>query len=143
MEDDDERGRPRPAITQAAIVEAKPARRHDEASRKARVISAFDLFKIGVGPSSSHTVGPMVAAARFRDQLGQDTSQIQVEIFGSLAWTGRGHGTDIAICLGLLGHAPATIDPDAVLGLMGGLRETQRIPLADSGHEAAFDPCRD
>jgi L-serine deaminase len=69
------------------------------------MISAFDLFKIGIGPSSSHTVGPMLAAHRFRDRvrgLGQ-VARIRAEIFGSLAWTGRGHGTVVAIFLGLLG----------------------------------------
>jgi L-serine dehydratase len=80
------------------------------------MISAFDLFKIGVGPSSSHTVGPMVAAKAFRDRLmlTDGVAHACVEIFGSLAWTGRGHGTDVALCLGLLGHEPATVDPDAV-----------------------------
>ena len=58
----------------------------------AMMISAFDLFKIGIGPSSSHTVGPMVAAKRFRDSLESLVARVQVELFGSLAWTGKGHG---------------------------------------------------
>ena len=80
------------------------------------MISAFDLFKIGIGPSSSHTVGPMVAALDFRERTRRRTglARIRAEIFGSLAWTGRGHGTDVAILLGLLGHSPAGIDPDRV-----------------------------
>ena len=64
------------------------------------MISVFELFKIGIGPSSSHTVGPMVAAKRFRDAVeagGAPVAAITAEIYGSLAWTGRGHGTDLAI----------------------------------------------
>ena len=81
------------------------------------MISAFDLFKIGIGPSSSHTVGPMVAALAFRERTRRrpGLARIRAEIFGSLAWTGRGHGTDVAILLGLLGHSPSAIDPDRVV----------------------------
>ncbi|KAB1070461.1 L-serine ammonia-lyase [Methylobacterium planeticum] len=107
------------------------------------MISVFDLFKIGIGPSSSHTVGPMAAAARFRAGLGPATAQVRAEIFGSLAWTGRGHGTDIAISLGLLGESPATVDPDAVAGLVAGLTATRRIPIPGSARGAAFDPRTD
>jgi L-serine dehydratase len=84
------------------------------------MISVFDLFKIGIGPSSSHTVGPMVAAKRFLDDLGDapGVERLHVELFGSLAWTGRGHRTDLAICLGLLGATPATVDPDAFPALL-------------------------
>ncbi|WP_288588228.1 serine dehydratase beta chain, partial [uncultured Methylobacterium sp.] len=82
------------------------------------MISAFDLFKIGIGPSSSHTIGPMVAARRFRERVAArpGAARVTAEIFGSLAWTGRGHATDVAIFLGLLGHEPATVDPDRVAG---------------------------
>ncbi|GJE41668.1 L-serine ammonia-lyase [Methylobacterium soli] len=107
------------------------------------MISAFDLFKIGIGPSSSHTVGPMVAAARFRAGLGPATRRVRAEIFGSLAWTGRGHGTDIAIFLGLLGEDPATVDPDAVAGLVSGLAAARRIAIPGSPAGAAFDPGSD
>jgi L-serine dehydratase len=74
-------------------------------------ISVFDIFKIGVGPSSSHTMGPWVAALQFLDklELGKLT-QLHVKLFGSLAKTGRGHGTDIAVMLGLMGHHPTTIE---------------------------------
>jgi L-serine dehydratase len=105
------------------------------------MISAFDLFKIGIGPSSSHTVGPMLAARRYRDTiLGIDgIIRIGVEIFGSLAWTGRGHGTDVAICLGLLGCDPATVDPDLVQGYVQGLKADKSI--APGG--PSFDPATD
>lgn len=81
-------------------------------------LSVFDLFKIGIGPSSSHTVGPMKAAKKFIDQLHERAShqikRIQIELFGSLAFTGKGHGTDKAILLGLEGHAPDTINPEII-----------------------------
>jgi L-serine dehydratase len=104
------------------------------------MISVFELFKIGIGPSSSHTVGPMVAAKRFRDGLAEvsGVARLQVELYGSLAWTGRGHRTDAAIFLGLLGATPQTIDPDAVPGLLEGLSANKRVPL--TGGAAAFDP---
>jgi L-serine dehydratase len=107
------------------------------------MISVFELFKIGIGPSSSHTVGPMVAAKRFRDELddarGAKLGRIAVELFGSLAWTGKGHRTDIAVCLGLSGETPATVDPDAVEAIVRGVRTRNAIRLTD-GSEARFDP---
>ncbi|XYD10112.1 L-serine ammonia-lyase [Methylobacterium sp. NMS12] len=105
------------------------------------MISAFDLFKIGIGPSSSHTIGPMVAARRFRDRVAgrPGVARVSAEIFGSLAWTGRGHGTDVAIFLGLLGHEPATVDPDAVAGYTRALAETGAIGLPG----VAFDTTKD
>ncbi|WP_419953179.1 L-serine ammonia-lyase [Methylobacterium sp.] len=95
------------------------------------MISAFDLFKIGIGPSSSHTVGPMVAALDFRERTRRRTglARIRAEIFGSLAWTGRGHGTDVAILLGLLGHSPAGIDPDRVDEYVAEAKRTGRLGL--------------
>ncbi len=84
-------------------------------------ISVFDLFKIGVGPSSSHTVGPMNAARRFAEALRDDallerTTAVKVELFGSLGFTGKGHGSDLAVMLGLKGAAPKTVDLDGVPG---------------------------
>ncbi|HZA01596.1 MAG TPA: L-serine ammonia-lyase [Hyphomicrobiaceae bacterium] len=106
------------------------------------MISVFDLFKIGIGPSSSHTVGPMVAAKRFRDELEDLRSAkpggISVELFGSLAWTGKGHRTDVAVCLGLSGETPATVDPDAVDGIVRGVRTRKAVWLSD-GCEPRFD----
>src|SRR5919109_184616 len=110
------------------------------------MISVFELFKIGIGPSSSHTVGPMVAAKRFRDELEGGRSvkpdRVIVEIFGSLAWTGKGHGTDAAICLGLSGETPATVDPDAVEAIVQGVRIRKAVRLSD-GSETRFDPAAD
>ena len=104
------------------------------------MISAFDLFKIGVGPSSSHTVGPMVAAKAFRDRaaLTNGVSRVTAELFGSLAWTGKGHATDVAICLGLLGHEPASVDPDHVADYMAALKAERRLDGSLAG--VAFDP---
>ena len=83
-------------------------------------VSAFDLFKIGIGPSSSHTVGPMRAAARFATRWLEEpgllsrVARIRAELYGSLAHTGRGHGTDKAVLLGFEGEWPDRIDPDAI-----------------------------
>ena len=82
-------------------------------------VSVFDIFKIGIGPSSSHTVGPMKAAGAFAAGVSElDVASFHVTLFGSLAWTGKGHGTDVAILLGLAGHEPETIDPDRVEGIL-------------------------
>lgn len=107
------------------------------------MISAFDLFKIGIGPSSSHTVGPMVAARNFRIRAAKRgcVVRLRVEIFGSLAWTGKGHGTDVALCLGFLGHEPATVDPDQVEAHMAALRQANSVPLGPG--RVAFDPAAD
>ena len=78
-------------------------------------VSVFDIFKIGIGPSSSHTVGPMKAARAFAAAASDvGAARYRVTLHGSLAWTGKGHGTDAAILLGLAGHDPETIDPDAI-----------------------------
>lgn len=82
-------------------------------------ISVFDLFKIGIGPSSSHTVGPMNAARRFAEQLKETgalerVTGVRVELFGSLGFTGKGHGSDGAVMLGLEGETPRTVDIDAM-----------------------------
>src|SRR5689334_7515196 len=78
-------------------------------------ISVFDIFKIGIGPSSSHTVGPMRAAARFARHLeGKAVARVTVELFGSLGFTGKGHGSDVAVLMGLEGEDPETIDIDSI-----------------------------
>ena len=107
-------------------------------------VSTFDLFKIGIGPSSSHTVGPMRAAARFvsrwLDEAGMldRTTRVRCELFGSLALTGRGHGTDKAVLLGLEGEWPDQIDPDAIPARLSRIREAGQIRLLDR-HPIAFD----
>jgi len=104
----------------------------------------FDLFRIGIGPSSSHTVGPMVAAGRFLAEIPPDLAVqgIGVELFGSLALTGKGHATDTAVILGLLGERPDQVDPDAVPGLVAAVAARKRLDLA-GGRAAAFDPATD
>jgi len=104
--------------------------------------STFDLFKIGVGPSSSHTMGPMTAAADFADRVAGRATRIEVSLFGSLALTGKGHATDRAILLGLAGNRPAGIDPDAADAAVEVMRATGRLALA-GGAEIAFDEPRD
>jgi L-serine dehydratase len=107
------------------------------------VISLFDLFKIGIGPSSSHTVGPMKAAASFAQSIDPARiEQVRVTLFGSLAWTGKGHGTDKAVMLGLSGIDPATVDPDAADRLVAGIALSHRLSLG--GRKAiGFDPDSD
>ncbi len=105
-------------------------------------VSAFDLFKIGLGPSSSHTVGPMRAALRFVHQILADgkleaVGRVGVDLYGSLALTGRGHGTDRAVLLGLSGEAPDRIDPDEVEPKVRRIREQQSLRL-DGRREISF-----
>ena len=97
-------------------------------------VSVFDLFKIGIGPSSSHTVGPMVAALHFVQQLQArqhllHTQRVTVELFGSLAATGIGHATDTAVLLGLAGHHPEDVPPDAAHHVLESVRTTGQLPL--------------
>src|SRR3954464_4253109 len=110
-------------------------------------ISVFDLFTIGIGPSSSHTVGPMRAARRFAERLaglaGEDvlgrTARVRAELFGSLALTGKGHGTDRAVLMGLEGETPEAIDPDGVVPRLAAIRPEGRLNLL--GRHAV--PCRE
>ena len=103
-------------------------------------VSVFDIFKIGVGPSSSHTVGPMNAARDFAERaMALAPESIRVTLYGSLAFTGRGHGTDSAVTLGLTGARPDRIDPDAVPDILERIRETGSLELAD-GRSVAFSP---
>lgn len=110
------------------------------------MISAFELFKIGIGPSSSHTVGPMKAAAAFVGGLREagrlaPVARVRVELFGSLAWTGEGHGTGKAVILGLAGEKPETVDPDAADALAEDVRERRTLDLG--GWRVMFDPAAD
>ena len=99
---------------------------------KVQAISVMDLFTIGIGPSSSHTVGPMRAARDFaeRASIRSDIERVVCELFGSLALTGLGHATDTAILLGLSGWQPETIDPDQIEILTGEIREGGRLKLS-------------
>tara|TARA_R110000824_G_scaffold50961_3_gene142206 strand:- start:58976 stop:60343 length:1368 start_codon:yes stop_codon:yes gene_type:complete len=102
-------------------------------------ISVFDLFRIGIGPSSSHTVGPMRAARDFALALGDATiTRLVVRLHGSLAATGVGHGTDQAVIMGLMGEAPESIDPDTVASRLKQLEEGEPLLLAN-GQQIAFE----
>src|SRR5215469_14925307 len=106
-------------------------------------LSVFDIFKVGIGPSSSHTMGPMRAAREFaasleREGLLQPTTEIAVRLYGSLALTGVGHGTDRAILVGLEGAEPETVDPDQIAATVSRIRSTSRLRLLGK-HEIAFD----
>jgi L-serine dehydratase len=110
-------------------------------------LSVFDLFRVGIGPSSSHTVGPMKAAGRFVSSLATGgllarVDGVTVELFGSLGATGHGHGSVPAVVLGLAGYVPETVDPPAVRPLVEGVRRTHRLILA-GGPAVDFDPDED
>jgi L-serine dehydratase len=106
-------------------------------------VSVFDLFKIGIGPSSSHTVGPMRAARLFVHRLAHEgrlaaTARIRCDLYGSLGATGKGHGSDKAALLGLLGHEPDSVDVDAIPAMLAALRSSRRLALPGP-HEIAFN----
>ena len=106
-------------------------------------LSVFDLFKIGIGPSSSHTVGPMRAARQFalrlRDAgLLERVARITVMLYGSLGATGKGHGSDKAVLLGLSGHEPDSVDVEAIAGMVEKVRSTHTLPLLGT-HSIPFE----
>lgn len=110
-------------------------------------VSVFDLFKVGIGPSSSHTVGPMRAARMFVSRLAHEgkleqAARVVCKLYGSLALTGKGHGSDKAVLLGLAGHEPDTVDVDAVPALLESIRGERRIALGGT-HAVAFDEAND
>ena len=97
-------------------------------------VSVFDLFKIGIGPSSSHTVGPMRAARLFALRLRHEhqlaaTTRVCSQMYGSLGATGKGHGTDKAVLLGLQGAEPDTVDVEGIDATLEAMREHKRILL--------------
>src|SRR3954452_25312154 len=104
-------------------------------------VSAFDLFKLGIGPSSSHTMGPMTPACRFLDRLGgqvEQTARVQVTLYASLALTGRGHATDRAVILGLSGFEPRRLDPDEADRVVTAARATHWLKLGGT-HGISLD----
>ncbi len=110
-------------------------------------ISVFDMFKIGIGPSSSHTLGPWRAAQSFIASLQNSNSlekviSVEVLLYGSLAKTGKGHGTDIAVQLGLCGDDPVTFDVNLISSKIEGIKNNKRINL-NGIHEIDFDPVED
>ncbi|MGL6297347.1 MAG: L-serine ammonia-lyase, partial [Plesiomonas sp.] len=107
------------------------------------MISVFDMYKIGIGPSSSHTVGPMKAGKQFVDELVtmgrlKDVTRIAVDVYGSLSLTGKGHHTDIAIIMGLAGNMPDTVDIDSIPAFIHNVETTERLALAKNAHEVEF-----
>ena len=111
------------------------------------MISVCDIFKIGIGPSSSHTVGPMKAAGAFAEQLLADqqvgrVARVAVELLGSLAFTGKGHATDRAVLLGLWGASPDTISGDDAQRLLATTNQSGRLRLGGK-YDIAFDPAHD
>lgn len=110
-------------------------------------VSVFDIFRVGIGPSSSHTVGPMRAAARFSKELiakglTQKTARIWVDLMGSLGATGVGHATDTAFQLGLMGMLPANVDLDLAPKILQAIKTEHQLKLPD-GTVIEFDPDKD
>jgi L-serine dehydratase len=109
--------------------------------------SLFDLFKIGIGPSSSHTVGPLRAARQFAEGLAQSgalerVARLRVDLYGSLALTGKGHGTDRGIQLGLMGERPDSVDPATIETRIAAIAQSRELPLFGQ-RAVAFDPATD
>lgn len=107
------------------------------------MISIFDMFKVGIGPSSSHTVGPMKAGKQFVDDLVEkglidDVTRVAVDVYGSLSLTGKGHHTDIAIIMGLAGNQPDTVDIDAIPAFIRNVETRGRLLLANGRVEVDF-----
>lgn len=107
------------------------------------MISIFDMFKVGIGPSSSHTVGPMKAGKQFVDDLVEkglleSVTRVAVDVYGSLSLTGKGHHTDIAIIMGLAGNMPDTVDIDAIPAFIRDVETRGRLLLANGQHEVDF-----
>ena len=103
------------------------------------MISVFDMFKVGIGPSSSHTVGPMKAGKQFVELLSEqgklhEVTRIAVDVYGSLSLTGKGHHTDIAIIMGLAGESPDSVDIDAIPAFIKDVQQRERLPLAKGAH---------
>ena len=110
-------------------------------------LSVFDLFKIGIGPSSSHTVGPMRAARQFALRLEErglldQVGRVAATLYGSLGATGKGHGTDKAVLLGLCGHEPDSVDVNAIAGIVETIRASHELPLLGK-RTISFDDKRD
>lgn len=109
--------------------------------------SVFEVFRIGIGPSSSHTVGPMIAVNRFihaleNRQVLNQTAQVKIHLYGSLALTGIGHGTDGAVLAGLTGCLPDSIDPQTITPLVESIKQTGHLQLMDK-HKIAFNIAQD
>ncbi|MTI18316.1 L-serine ammonia-lyase [Rhodobacteraceae bacterium RKSG542] len=114
-------------------------------------LSIFEIFKVGIGPSSSHTMGPMTAAQRFLEELRDgshrwpgagDAASVKATLYGSLAWTGKGHASDRAVVLGLAGFTPHTIDPDRVDEIEAAIAREKMI-RPEGLPPLAFDPAKD
>ena len=108
----------------------------------------FDLMKVGIGPSSSHTVGPMRAAVTFVNYLQEQgimpqVERVEGELYGSLGATGKGHASDIAVVLGLLGESPETIEPPSVQPVLDKVAADGKLPLGGSDHIIDFDQHHD
>ncbi|PJG82917.1 L-serine ammonia-lyase [Caviibacterium pharyngocola] len=108
------------------------------------MISVFDMFKIGIGPSSSHTVGPMKAGKQFiddliRQNLFDSVTELKVDVYGSLSMTGQGHNTDIAIIMGLAGYLPHNVDIDLIPHFISEVKRTALLPLNQGEKTVKFD----
>ena len=113
---------------------------------KEEQISVFDIFKIGAGPSSSHTLGPWRAAQQFLNLVGErtnlsDVDEVSIHLYGSLSKTGKGHGTDIAVILGLAGYDPVTIDTSQITPVLADIASEKKLLLGGL-QSIHFEPAR-
>lgn len=104
------------------------------------MISIFDMFKVGIGPSSSHTVGPMKAGKTFIDELVDSnflikTNRLVIDIYGSLSLTGHGHNTDIACIMGVMGYLPDNVDIERIESIIEKIKRDRKIVLAEASPE--------
>ncbi len=108
-------------------------------------LSSFELFKIGIGPSSSHTMGPMIAAGYFLEEIAglEDVKRITVSLHGSLAMTGKGHATDKAVILGMAGEHPARVDPDKIEEILAKVAREKTVTSPPANKKYEFDPDKD
>jgi L-serine dehydratase len=108
-----------------------------------QMMSVFEMFKIGIGPSSSHTLAPMKAGKEFVDYLAHHlllshVTKVTIELYGALSLTGKGHHTDVAVLLGLAGYQPETVDIDGIAHFMREIAQQQRLALSHNQHEIGF-----
>ena len=138
---------PSRSLSETSVLMSHPSANQKTDKDTPPYVGVFDLFKIGIGPSSSHSVGPLRAAGIFlaelqREKIVNEVRRVRIDLYGSLALTGRGHRTDVAVLLGLLGERPDEIDPETIADKVSKIRERGEINLG-GGPTIPFDEDKD